>query len=255
MRVWLLPSLLLLFCISCSKDRAIRPEEPQYKITGLLKSMTLKVKDSAYRYEYAYIDSLSLKSITYISGNKLEKESFHYENDTLKTSFKGDTIKRYMYENGRLKYLEKRLSDSSKIFERSIFSYYVTGKLFSIERRSINGFSDDFLGEITFTWSGKNVSSMRESFRNWLMEDTRFLYENTRDPLYSLYSNTLRIPPDGIEGLSFNNYEESEASFSGIKYKCTGEYNEDGLPLKRSILKREGAEWATWKEYTFEYYE
>lgn len=248
--------MVFLLCISCSKDRALRPENPGGQLSGLLKSMALKANNIEYRYDYEYINNLLLNSITYTRENKVVQEYFKYENDTLKFSSKGDTIKKYIYENGRLKYLEKSLLNESDPVERSSFSYYVTGELFSIERRSISEFSDDFLKEITFVWSQKNVVLMKENSGNWLVEETQYQYENTPDPLYNMYFNTLRIPPDGIEGLSFNNYRESQAVFSGHHYKSTGQYNERGFPVKKTILKKaKGDEWTIFKEYSFEYYE
>lgn len=260
--------LLLLLCLSCRKKNTPEPEDPTPKLSGLLKTIIITTNGLQQRYDYEYLDSLTLSSISHTSNNKITKESFEYENDTLRLSYKGDTVTNYVYDAyGRLRDLEKRFSKNPDNYDRSRFYYYSTNnKLFIIERRrfaseirehGIISYSDDFMAEITFTWDGNNVSKMKESLRDWVVINTEFQYDNTRDPLYDLYHKILRIPPDGIEGLSVNNYTEVDAITHGFSYKINREYNNNGLLIRKTILKQEKGkeDWTVYQDYTYSYYE
>lgn len=258
----LIPVLMIVF--SCSQDRKIQPDEPEEpavaKLTGLLKAVTVKSDAGETKMEYSYIDSLTLKSIRYTRGGKTTVETFEYEKDTLRTSQIEDTLKKYVYRNGRLQWIEKHLKGKPESYIIVIFSYFSDVKISNIENRlnSTDGLSSKFLGEFSINWREENVRMFRERFTTGLVEDYEFQYGQPRNPFTRLYSETLRVPSENPNHQSYNSPVGYLTFFAGMKYRVEGKYLENRLPLSQTISEfdiEKGGDWKVIKQYTFEYYE
>lgn len=256
-------TLILLSCVilSCKKDRKIEPEEPvEVKLTGLLKAVTLRTSSGETKMEYSYTDSLTLKSMRYTGGGHSFVETFEYEKDTLRTSLSGDTLKKYVYKNGRLNWIEKHLTGSPESYTIIIYTYLSDGKVSRIEKRlnSSNGLNSKYLGEFSITWRGQNISMFRERFSNGLVEDYELRQDESKNPFTELQSKILRIPAETPWALSPHTTSAYTTFFGGMKYLVEGKYQENRLPLSQTVSEfdiEKGGDWKTIKQYTFEYYE
>lgn len=255
-------SLLLFFAfLSCKKDRKIEPGEPAgARLTGLLKTATVQSDAGETKLEYSYVDSLTLKSIRYTHGGKSITETFMYEKDTLRTSQVGDTLKKYVYRNGRLQWIEKHLKDKPEWYPIVIFTYNSGGKVIRIEKRlnSANELSSKYLGEFSITWRNDNISAFRERFSDGLIEDYELRQDESKNPFTELQNKVLRIPAETPWALSYNTASAYTTMFAGMKYKVEGKYLDNRLPLSQTVSEfnmEKGGDWKTIKQYTFEYYD
>lgn len=253
--------LLIWVVLSCSRDRKIAPDPPvEVKLTGLLKTVTIQSPSGETKEEYSYIDSLTLKSIRYTRDGQSTVETFEYERDTLRSSRAGDTLKKYVYRNGRLSWIEKHMTGKPEFYTIVIFNFYSDVKVSNIEKRenSANGLSSNYLSDLSIIWRGENISMFRERFSNGSVEDHDFRYGESRNPYTRLYTETLRIPAESPYALSYNNPLVYSTFFTGRQYRVEGEYLNNRLPLSETIFEfsmENGGEWKTIKQYTFEYYE
>lgn len=253
--------LLSAAIISCKKDRKIEPEIPvEVKLTGLLKSVTIRSASGETQQEYSYTDSLTLKSIRYTRGGQSTVETFVYEKDTLRTSQTGDTLKKYVYKYGRLAWIEKRHKEKPEWYTLVIFTYNSGGKVTRIEKRlnSADELSSKYLGEFSITWRGDNISAFRERFSDGLVEDYDLRYDESKNPFTGLQNTVLRIPAETPWALSYNTASAYTTMFAGMKYQVEGKYMENRLPLSQKISEfniEKGTDWTTFRQYTFEYYE
>lgn len=239
----------------------MEPEKPvEIKLTGLLKAVTLKSSAGETRLEYSYADSLTLKSIRYTQGGQSRTETFQYEKDTLRSSQAGDTLKKYIYQGGRLTRIEKHLAASPESYTAILFTYNAAGKVSRIEKRlnNTNGLSGKYLGEFTLNWRADNIIAFRERFSNGLIEDYELRYDESKNPFTHWYGTVLRIPAEYPEALSYNTASAYTTFFGGMKYLVEGKYQENRLPLNQTVSEfnmEKGGDWKTIKQYTFEYYD
>lgn len=250
-------TLLLLMALSCSKDRKIAPDEPVApRLTGLLKTVTMESSSGHTVEEYFYTDSLTLKSIHYTRNGQNLIETFEYEKDTLRTSRAGDTLKKYIYRNGKLEQIEKHVTGKAGTYTVVTFNYS-DAKVNHIEERMISsaGLSHTYRREYLLIWRGENISMFRERFSDGSVEDYDFQYSESRNPYSRLYSETLRIPAENPHFLSYHTPSGYSSFFAGKKYRIEGKYLLNRLPLREIISELNGDEWMPVKQYIFEYYE
>ena len=247
-------SLLVLAALSCSRDRKIAPDAP--RLTGLLKTVTVQSSSGETKEEYTYSDSFTLKSIRCTRGGQSMVETFKYENDTLRTSQVGDTLKKYVYQNKRLVWIEKHVTGKPESAIIVMFNYYSGDKVSSIEKR-LNR-PGNFQEKFSIIWRGDNISMFREYFADGLVEDYDFQYSESRSPYSRLYSETLRIPAENPHILSYNNTSNYSTFYTGKKYRVEGKYLANRFPVSETIYEFDsgnGGEWKVIKQNTFEYYE
>lgn len=253
--------LIFLVILSCSDDRRIAPDKPVMPgLTGLLKTVTIRSSAGETKEEYSYTDSLTLKSIRFTRNGQSTMETFEYEKDFLIRSLVGDTLKKYIYQNGRLRSMEKHVNGKPDSYTVVIFNHDSDAKVNTVQERVISTQepSGTIVRELLLVWRGENIGTFRERFHDGSAEDYDFQYGESRNPYNRLYTETLRIPAENPYFLSYSTPLGYSAFFAGKKYRVEGTYLASKLPVSESIFTfdiQNGGEWKLVKQYTFEYFE
>jgi hypothetical protein len=258
MKITLTRLLLFVALLSCKRDRVIEPKLIQ--LTGLLKTMEVKDTSGVKKWEYAYLDSSHIKSISYSFQGKTLTEIFTYKGDTLSSSTIGDTTKTYIYKLGRLSQIQKRTTSDPEWYTAINFYYSPNGKLSWTDRRRFNRQESNsiYLGGYDVTWKGENVDVIRDYSANRIFEEYEFQYAPTLNPITRLYRETLRIPSDNPFELSLNQPGIYTSFVAGMKYKLEGKYLENRLPSTENISELEiwvGGDYHPYKQISYTYYE
>ncbi|ADQ18093.1 hypothetical protein Lbys_3280 [Leadbetterella byssophila DSM 17132] len=259
MRYILLQFFTICFLSSCKEDRRIHPTEPgPAAVPGLLKKISAISKLGNYHIEFSYMDSLTLKSIIYNYGNRQWTETFHYKNDTLRTSISNDTTKFYEYKDGKLSSIvnQPKLPASEQIIQRY---YYLEGgnKVTHIIREKKESNEVTQLSNISLIWRGGNVGFLRLQTNNFL-EEYDFQYGSGKNPLHRVYRQVLRIPGDHYHSLSENLISNINLFLQNSEIRIESTLNNQGYPSEQIIFERTNTSSQEWKEkerLLYEYYE
>jgi hypothetical protein len=258
---------LIVLATACEKqkelDLGITPGNLKGKLKSFIQNKTETGKTIKTEFSYTENERIDKIKITNTQDGYNSEENFTYGTDGKVISSKyiltqntstSTYLREYTTDKNGLITQVKETKESAPEVNYIFYTYSGDGKIIEYMRRQISGNSNRYQGGATLSWKNGNVVLLNETFRDGLIEEIDYLYDDKKNPVWSIYNEFLKIPTTDISYLSQNNQTFIKKFFEGSKFKIESIYDETQVLTSQKISVFRNSDYVKTQENIFEYY-
>jgi hypothetical protein len=257
----------LFFVFACESEEEINLGITSGYLKGKLKSYIVNNKENgkSSKTEFNYTEKEKINNIKF--SNTLDgtntSETFIYDESGKVTSSKftvtqGTTSnifnRIYTYgKDGKVSELKETKENATEI-NYTFYTYSGDGKLVEYISRQLVGNTNKYQGGGSMGWKNGNIVLLNEIYKDGLVEETDYLFDDKKNPLAAIYNDFLKIPTTKPEYLNQNNISFFKKLFDGSKYKIESVYDAKLNLTSQKVSIFRGNDYVLVTENIFEYY-
>lgn len=163
-------------------------------------------------------------------------------------------IRTYSYGDKNLITEIKETYGIDKKEDYQFFTYNENGNVVEYLARSVDGGSNKFGGSMSITWKGGKLSTIENRGANGEYEETNYLLDDFKNPLYDVYAKVLKIPIANPDAISPDNIKFYQTLFEGKRYRREAMADTEGKTTRIVLSVFENSDWKAIGQVNYEYY-
>jgi hypothetical protein len=256
---------VIILATACENELELgrRPSYLKGKLKSFIENKTETGKSIKTEFSYTENERIDKIKVTNTQDGYNSEESFTYGTEGKVISSKyvltqnttsSTFLREYTSDKNGLITEVKETKENSPEVNYIFYTYSGDGKIIEYLRRQVSGNSNRYQGGATLGWKNGNVVLLNETYKDGLTEEIDYLYDDKKNPVWSMYNEFLKIPTTDLSFLSQNNQTFIKKFFEGSKFKIESIYDEDQVLMSQKVSVFRNTDYVKVQENIFEYY-